>query len=330
MISVIIPCYNAEKYLADCLESVLCLTGCGFELLLVDDGSQDGTAAIGDAYARRDTRVRIWHTENHGVSAARNLALEQARGEWVTFVDADDLLPEGALACMLSAADARTDAVIAAHETLSDDGARRRAEPERRFDPDRPAQARDVLARRLIEGDCVYNIMCAKLHRRAHLQAQHVWLCEEVRIGEDAIFNLQSLCTARRVAYVDTVCYTYRIHASSAMQRSEGHDFERMRAFFPAMGSALQEMNAYERYFPALAGSAALRLYKESGLGGVLRRFNAQARPLLPNEGVRGAVAALVRCGAYPALYVAAFPFAALRRRAAGWIRGAAAWLRCG
>lgn len=315
MISVIIPCYNAEAYLAACLDSVLSQSGCEIEVLLVNDGSRDATAAICDAYAQRDGRVRVWHGENHGVSAARNLALDNARGEWVTFVDADDLLPERALARMLAAADARTDVVIAAHETLGDDGARQHFAPERRFDSDNPAQARDVLARRLIEGDCVYNIMCAKLHRRAHLAAQGVRLCEGVRIGEDAIFNLESMCSARRVVYIDEICYTYRIHALSAMQQSEGHDFERMRAFFPAMGAALRKWKLHERYFPALAASAALRLYKESGLGGVLRRFNTDARPLLNTEGVRSAAAALVRCGAYPAAYVVAFPFAAARRK---------------
>ena len=320
-ISVIIPCYNAEKYLAACLESVLSQTDCALEVLLVDDGSADGTAAICDAAAQRDARVRVWHSENRGVSAARNLALSQAQGKWVTFVDADDLVPEGAFARMLDAADAQTDVVIAAHETLADDGTRRAFTPERRFDPDRPEQARDVLARRLIEGDSVYNIMCAKLHRRAHIEKQAIRLCEDVRIGEDAIFNLQSMYTARRVIYLDEICYTYRIHALSAMQQSEGHDFARMRAFFPAMGDALKRLGLYERYFPALASSAALRLYKESGLGGVIRRFAADVRPLLSADSVRGMSAFLVRSGAYPYAYVAAFPFAAVRRKAAEMVR---------
>lgn len=312
-ISVIIPCYNAEKYLDECLESVLSQSGCTMEVLLIDDGSKDKTAAICDAWAQRDSRVRVWHSENRGVSAARNLALSNARGEWVTFVDADDLLPEGALGRLLNAAKGDVDVVIAAHEEFYDDGTRKAFAPERFFNPDRMEKARDILVRRLIEGDCVYNIMCSKLHRRAHLEAHRVRLDESVRIGEDAVFNLRSLYRARRAVYIPEIGYSYRIHQSSAMGSSEGRDFERMRPFFSAMRAALEELSIVETYFPALCASAALRLYKERGLAGVIRRFDADARPLLECENLRGLTAWLVRRGLYGAAWAAAYPFMALR-----------------
>lgn len=89
-VSVIIPVYNAEKYLRRCVDSILAQTFTDFELLLVDDGSKDASGAICDEYADRDNRVRVFHKENGGVSSARNLGLDNARGEWVTFCDADD------------------------------------------------------------------------------------------------------------------------------------------------------------------------------------------------------------------------------------------------
>lgn len=315
-ISVIIPCYNAEKYLDACLESVLSQSGCEMEVLLVNDGSKDGTAALCDAWAQRDSRVRVWHSENRGVSAARNLALAHARGEWVTFVDADDLLPEGALLRLLHSAKGDTDVVIAAHEEFYDDGTRQAFAPERFFDSNQMEKARDILTRRLIEGDCVYNIMCSKLHRRAHLEAHRVRLDESVRIGEDAVFNLRSLYQARKVVYIPEIGYSYRIHKSSAMGSSEGRDFERMRPFFSAMRAALEELSIVEKYFPALCASAALRLYKESALAGVIRRFDADARPLLKCEGVHGFAAWLVRRGLYGAAWVMAYPFMAVRWKA--------------
>ena len=91
-LSVIIPCYNAERYLGECLDSVLSQSETDFEVILVDDGSRDGTLAIAKNYASRDARVTALHQENAGVCAARNLGLDRAQGEWVTFVDADDLL----------------------------------------------------------------------------------------------------------------------------------------------------------------------------------------------------------------------------------------------
>lgn len=100
-ISVIVPVYNAEKYLHRCVDSILAQTFKDFELLLIDDGSTDGSGAICDEYAQKDSRVRVFHKENGGVSSARNLGLENARGEWILFVDSDDALSLDACAGLM-------------------------------------------------------------------------------------------------------------------------------------------------------------------------------------------------------------------------------------
>lgn len=92
MVSVIIPVYNAQNVLGEAIESVLCQTYKDFELLLIDDGSTDKSPSICDAYARRDNRVKVFHKPNGGVSSARNIGLDQARGEFVSFVDNDDCI----------------------------------------------------------------------------------------------------------------------------------------------------------------------------------------------------------------------------------------------
>lgn len=89
-ISIIVPVYNAEQYLSKCIESIIVQTYKNWELLLIDDGSPDNSGEICDEYAKRDNRIRVFHKSNGGVSSARNLGLEMALGEWVTFVDADD------------------------------------------------------------------------------------------------------------------------------------------------------------------------------------------------------------------------------------------------
>ena len=93
-ISVIVPVYNAEKWLRRCVDSILAQTFTDFELLLIDDGSTDGSPAICDEYAQRDSRIKVFYQKNSGVSAARNSGLDHARGEWILFVDADDYLYE--------------------------------------------------------------------------------------------------------------------------------------------------------------------------------------------------------------------------------------------
>lgn len=95
LISVIVPVYNAERYLADCLESLIRQTHRELEILVIDDGSTDGSAALCERFAGQDGRIRLLRKENGGVSSARNLGLDEAQGEYVAFVDADDwILPE--------------------------------------------------------------------------------------------------------------------------------------------------------------------------------------------------------------------------------------------
>ena len=98
MISVIVPVYRAEKYLHRCVDGILAQTYTDFELLLIDDGSPDNCGALCDEYAAKDSRVRVFHKENGGVSSARNLGLDNAKGEWVTFCDADDYVTSDWLA----------------------------------------------------------------------------------------------------------------------------------------------------------------------------------------------------------------------------------------
>ena len=92
LVSVIVPVYNTEKYLHRCIDSILSQTFSDFELLLIDDGSTDQSGTICDEYARKDSRVKVFHKENGGVSSARNLGLDNTRGEWVTFCDSDDFI----------------------------------------------------------------------------------------------------------------------------------------------------------------------------------------------------------------------------------------------
>lgn len=102
MISVIIPVYNVEKYLKDCMESVLAQTYTDFQVVLVDDGSIDGCPGICDAYAERDARVNVIHKANGGLSDARNAGTEAAEGDWIFYLDSDDYLEQNALETLVN------------------------------------------------------------------------------------------------------------------------------------------------------------------------------------------------------------------------------------
>lgn len=95
MISIIVPVYNAEKTLRQCVDSILAQDFMDYELILVDDGSKDGSPAMCDEYANKDARVIVIHKSNAGVSSARNKGLEIAHGEWICFIDSDDYIADG-------------------------------------------------------------------------------------------------------------------------------------------------------------------------------------------------------------------------------------------
>ena len=122
MISVIVPVYNTEQYLPRCIESILSQSFTDFELLLIDDGSTDGSGKICDAYAEKDNRIRVFHKENGGVSSARNMGLDEAKGEWVYFVDSDDELLHDGLQVLFDNTNKEVDVVLAGFEEVSEEG----------------------------------------------------------------------------------------------------------------------------------------------------------------------------------------------------------------
>lgn len=94
LITVIVPCYQVEQYLPACIDSILRQTYRNLEILLVDDGSHDRSGNICDVYAKKDSRIRVIHKENGGLSDARNVAIDQAKGDWITFIDSDDFVAD--------------------------------------------------------------------------------------------------------------------------------------------------------------------------------------------------------------------------------------------
>ena len=92
--SVIVPVYNVEKYLSECIDSILCQTFTDFELILVDDGSKDKSGEICDQYAQKDSRIKVIHKENGGLSDARNFGTAASNGKYIVYLDSDDYISD--------------------------------------------------------------------------------------------------------------------------------------------------------------------------------------------------------------------------------------------
>ena len=122
MISVIVPVYNIEKYIGKCIQSVLSQTYTDFELLLINDGSKDSSGEICSSWAKKDARIRVISKENEGVSVARNLGIDSAKGEFIFFLDGDDWISPECLEKMLLRMTPEVDAVISEWDEPEDEG----------------------------------------------------------------------------------------------------------------------------------------------------------------------------------------------------------------
>lgn len=138
-ISVIIPIYNKEEYVASCIESLLKQDFDSFEMVVVDDGSTDRSGELCDQMAEQDSRIRVFHTKNSGVTAARRYGVEQAQGKYILFVDSDDELLPGALRTLYDAIErTEADEVVGVYRTqngrIGDSGRRGWQEPATMID----------------------------------------------------------------------------------------------------------------------------------------------------------------------------------------------------
>lgn len=119
LITVIIPVYNVKSYLSKCIESVKKQSYKNLEIILVDDGSDDGSFSICKEFSKKDSRIKLYRTENLGLSHARNVGLDHASGEYIVFVDSDDYIYEDMVKTMISKSE-NADLVICNYEKISD------------------------------------------------------------------------------------------------------------------------------------------------------------------------------------------------------------------
>ena len=223
-VSVIIPVYNAEKYLRACLDSVVKQTLKDIEVICVDDGSADGSAAILAERAAKDARVRVLTQANAGQGAARNRGLEMARGEYVYFMDADDELGErDALSRLAAEMDrGRLDVLFFDAETRVDEGVRfrngriRAEDYIRRHDYPGVSDGREMLAAFL--GNREYTVSpCLMMLRRSLVEAAGLRFPEERLFYEDNIFMSQVMLAAKRAGHRPWRLYVRKVHEGSTV-----------------------------------------------------------------------------------------------------------------
>ncbi len=209
MISVIVPVYKVEQYLSACVDSILAQSYKDFELILVDDGSPDRCGEICDTYAKQDPRVRVIHQENQGLSGARNSGMDAARGDYITFVDSDDLVSSEYLLKLVSILVETGSEVscVRKHEFVDN------LAPETSICSSPGSETIVTIVGReavklVYQGSHEVDISaCAKLYQREMI-AQYRFPVG--KLHEDQAFVPIILYRACSVSYINTVCYYYR------------------------------------------------------------------------------------------------------------------------
>ena len=206
-ISVIVPVYRVEPYLRRCVDSILSQTFTDFELILVDDGSPDNCGAICDEYTLKDSRVRVIHKQNGGLSDARNAGIDIAQGNYLTFVDSDDWIHKDYLSYLYLAATESSCAIsICKYTRTSSDS----------------MLAEQNFSYSVVDGLSLYKdnhaigvVACAKLYRRAIFGKYRYPVG---KIHEDEFLTYKLLYAAGNVAYVDLSLYFYFQNSDSITQ----------------------------------------------------------------------------------------------------------------
>ena len=205
-LSIIIPVYNVEKYIRKCIESILSQSFENWELLLIDDGSQDNSGSICDEYQQKDKRIKVYHKTNGGVSSARNFGIRKASCSWITFIDADDFISseylKGLTLPILSNPD--LDIIMGGCTNWSEGKVVGINQSYENYIGNQP--------------NIIFNkfrgLVVSKLFRRdiivKGIDGNPIEFDEKMKIAEDMAFTLDYLLTVKKYAFVSEVGYFYR------------------------------------------------------------------------------------------------------------------------
>ena len=197
-ISVIVPIYNTAAFLSRCIESLVNQTYSDLQIILIDDGSTDESGAIADEWQTKDPRIEVYHQQNQGQSAARNVGLQHARGEYIAFVDSDDYIDSNYFSTMLQAADDATDCVQTGYRRVKQDGEHIKAYHPKHF--------------------YQYTSPCMRLYRRAFMD-QHQLRFPEGMIYEDVVFSIDLWLAHPMYKMIPYCGYNYTLNTTSTTSR---------------------------------------------------------------------------------------------------------------
>ncbi|WP_251157757.1 glycosyltransferase family 2 protein [Caniella muris] len=267
LISVLLPVYNVEGYLAQCLDSLLVQSEDDFEIVAINDGSTDGSRGILADYASMDGRIRIIDQQNQGLAAARNTGVDHARGDYIAFVDSDDYVSPDYLSTMLSSLrDYDLDLSICGRQI--DDGGVLRPYVRPKFS-NRVLTVKESL-RALNSYQSFDMSMCGKLFKAELFSGIRFPVSKN---SEDQFVCYRILMKAKRTYYQDTPLYTYRHRAGSISRGSTVNTFP--------IEASHEQLDTFSRELPELVYAAETSCFFSQV--SVFNAFALRSRSMPPN-----------------------------------------------
>ena len=216
LVSIIVPVYNSEQYLHRCLESIINQNYKNIEILLIDDGSTDNSGRICDEYAHNDHRIKIIHTKNNGPASARNIGIDNSKGEFIFFLDSDDSIENNAISLLMENYNQyRADMTIGDFEI---EGRRVGLRREKSLFPSNKILAKqDVVdyVRNYLKKPTGYSLFIfnwGKLFKSSIIKDNNIRFDTSLSVFEDIAFNFEYLRFINSVSYIKNKIYTYGIY----------------------------------------------------------------------------------------------------------------------
>ena len=239
LIGVIVPVYNVEKYIAECIESILAQTYTNFRLILVDDGTPDNAGKICDEYAKKDPRITVIHQENAGVTRARARGVEEANDcEFITFVDGDDALPHSSLYEYHSRTNSNVDIIIGQYEKMH-------------LLQERTIGKKEYIYALIDKTNNAFEAPWGRLFRKELFNNDTFNIPRSIYIGEDTIMNIRlAFCSKKDILEIPIKTYHYNVLGSS-LSHSQKESYKYLVGYFHYLKASVPKKQ-YNEYISVI------------------------------------------------------------------------------
>ncbi len=242
-ISVIIPVYNVESYLPQCLDSLLAQSYSNFEMILVDDGSPDSSGKICDEYAAKDPRIKVIHQENQGVSTARNNGIDIATGKWITFVDSDDWVDTSFLENFQINKNTFADVVFQGLKYVDHNSGRTKR--KKQFS-DNTIVIPDIAGELAKQDILSFGVSVCKCYKTSIIRQYNILFNASISFHEDHIFTFKYLASCHTLVTTSHCCYNYRCGHNPESLSKKRHPYQNQMMAGQEM---MRELNSIRQTF---------------------------------------------------------------------------------